>query len=434
MQSHYLASARLGRLISLSFVILFGAAAALADSVLTVNSNSGMNNPLAYLNNSGRIGVAQRSTSKDLSVRFRASCYATNLRGVANPISPDATIEMSGMISINNAIPTAFSVQFPSRVVVGGGLSGKAPGNLDMSTSTGLGPNARLAAAGNMVILKMVNGDKATLDPVTATISQTETAFNISNLSFNQIVRATSGAPTSQEYQEYKRYAELRQNHVHDEVEYAAQIADKTYLGKDGPLSGTLAVSKSTDGKTLDIEASFPGEAMFCGGYYSPLMIFFDEKRPHFNNITDFDMGTGLKTHWPEKNHPGYFVALPQKNKVISKNQLFGEEKDFSNGFLKLAQHDQNRDGKIDAKDPVFKKLVLWKDRTGRGMYRAQDTILLHKKVKSIDLKYSSQIEAVGANAEFREKSFIDIQKSAASGSQNQGEVIDVWLKPVSQK
>ena len=144
---------------------------AFADSALTVGASGGSINPMVELSNAGRGGVAQRITSSDVSVRIRGSCYATNLRGVANPISPNSTLRMSGKMSLNGAASSDFSISIPARIVVGGGLSGAGTQEFGPDWMTGLPSNARLAASGSMVMLKILTADTAKLDPVTATIS-----------------------------------------------------------------------------------------------------------------------------------------------------------------------------------------------------------------------------------------------------------------------
>ncbi|MBC7420326.1 MAG: hypothetical protein H7328_06310 [Bdellovibrio sp.] len=377
---------------------LFYATSALAESTLSVHSGGGSINPMAT---SAQLGVAQRTTSSQIIVRMRASCYGTNLRGVGNPVSPSSNIRMTATLTPSGGSAADFSILFPATAVLGGGMSAATAQDLGLLNTSGLPANSQLGVAGNMIVLKIPHTAVASLDPVSATISDTQNAFTISNVRFEQIM-----------------------------PEYASQGA---FMGKDGPLSGSYGATKSSDGKLVDIQASFPGENKYCGGFFSPLMVFFDSARPKFDNIVSFDMHTGLKTYWPEKNHPGYFIVLPVKKKVTSKDQLFGEDDKYKNGFLKLAQYDKNKDGVIDARDPIFKKLVLWKDVKGLGIYDAKDSIPLNTKIKSINLNYASQIEAVGTSAELREKSTFELQKNLGAPPEK-GDIFDVWFKPAFEK
>lgn len=354
---------------------------------LTINGGEGSVNPLSDMSVAG---ATQRTTTNNYSVRFRASCFGTNLRGVANPISPDATVTMSGQITIDNQAPQNFAIRFPAAAALRGNSSGSSLSGFTLPAGS------RAGFSGNMLVANVPSSVVSSIDPVTAKISVAQQRFQVSNVSFYQEVPPGGGGQ---------------------------------YYGQTGGLSSSaINITQSSDGKTFDVETSFPGQEGFCGGYHSPLMVFLDEKIPKFENIVDFNMGHGLKTYWPEKNHPGYFLALPKKGKVNSNKDLFGESADHPNGFDSLAVHDLNKDGVIDRKDPVFAKLVLWKDKGGKGIYSGKDAIPLAQVIKSINLKFQPNINQVSANAEFREKSTVVLAKPTKA-TQN-AYIVDVWFKP----
>lgn len=370
---------------------------------LTINSGEGAVNPLADMSVAG---ATQRTTTNNYTVRFRASCFGTNLRGVANPIAPNSTVIMSGKILIDNGTEQNFSVRFPASAVLGGN-SAAAQANNTLSGFT-LPAGSRAGYSGNTVTLNIPSPVVNSVDPVTAKITVAQQRFKVSSVSFSQ-----EAGPANN----------------HGQHCFGSSCSYYAYTGNLS--SSAINVNQSSDGKTYDIETSFPGQEGYCGGFHSPLMVFLDKKIPKFENAVEFDMGLNKRTYWPEKNHAGYFLALPDKNgKVTSHNELFGESGDYKNGFEKLAVHDVNKDGVIDSKDPVFKKLVLWKDKSGRAAYSKKDSVPLASLIKSINLKFQSQVEAVAEKVEFREKSTIVLKEPKKYPD---AYIVDVWFKPYTQ-
>lgn len=380
------------KLKAVSLAICIGAGQyALAENALTINGGEGAVNPLSDMSVAG---ATQRTTTNNYQVRFRASCFGTNLRGVANPIAPNSTVTMKGNITIDGKPSQAFSISFPAAAALKNNNSGATLAGYTLPAG------ARAGFSGNMLVADIPSPVTSSIDPVTAKITVAQQRFKISDVSFSQVIPAGGGGG-----------------------------AAYSFYGYDGVLSSSaINLTQSTDGKTFDIETSFPGQEGYCGGYHSPLMVFLDEKIPKFENIVSFNMGHGLKTYWPEKNHAGYFLALPKQGKVTSNKELFGETQDHPNGFDNLAVHDLNKDGVIDNKDPVFKKLVLWKDKSGKGVYSKNDSVPLAQMIKSINLNFKPNITQVSANVELRERSTVVV---AHPTKQNQNAyIVDVWFKP----
>jgi len=215
-----------------------------------------------------------------------------------------------------------------------------------------------------------------------------------------------------------------------------------TYEQPDGTNFRTLASKKEIESfdqasgyKSFTAQVKFPGMEGFCGGYYSPLMLFFDEKIPHFTGVSLFQLygiEPGTRVHWPERNAPGYFLAhLPKGVKTItSYKQLFSQTDQFANGFDTLAEYDSNKDGVIDHKDPIFKDLRLWNDKNGNGVSEADEIFSLKdKSVTSISLKYdASRTTNFGGRATAREKSTF---KYKSNGKEVAAQIYDVWLSPI---
>lgn len=65
---------------------------------------------------------------------------------------------------------------------------------------------------------------------------------------------------------------------------------------------------------------------------------------------------------WPLNNEEVAFLVRPNKGKVTSIKELFGDYK-AKNGFEALRKLDSNKDGVINRKDKAFAELSLWFDR-----------------------------------------------------------------------
>lgn len=189
--------------------------------------------------------------------------------------------------------------------------------------------------------------------------------------------------------------------------------------------------------RTFSTQVKFPGMQGFCGGYYSPLMLFFDEKLPKFNGISAFKlygMPEGSPVNWPERNAPGYFLVYLKEGEkeVTSFRQLFGQTDEFENGFEALKPHDANKDGQIDSKDPIFSKLYLWADKNSDGYSQPEElSPISSRKVSSIKLKYSNRDATNFDNrARVREKGKFTFLENGKEKSSN---IYDVWFSPLQQ-
>ena len=193
----------------------------------------------------------------------------------------------------------------------------------------------------------------------------------------------------------------------------------------------------------LTVIAAFPGAKGFCGGYKSPLMVFFDEGRPHFLGSSYFPLrGKSNLVAWPEKNSPGWFLAFDKyKNKkILSGDQLFTDGPQFKNGFESLRKLDTNKDGVIDKKDKDFHRLLLWKDKNADGLShvskKADNEVipLAQKKVVSISLKYLDdprRFKKFGGRAQGRQSAEFTFKiknKKTKKWQSQKGQIIDMWF------
>lgn len=427
----------------------------------------------------------------DITIKVSLSCFKTNLRSVINPLSPAGTVKMNiGIGPDSDPIAKGgagdFAVLFPGWMPTIRPIAGEAVSDLSRNDVVNLN-HADLRGGSaygvqNMIVIRPPNSIHS---GVTGTSNNRAAAINaLRYISFEQDMQAKGRCygqsadpgvmPFKVAWLDFFRpiqvlagggYNSNRDDGIGQnllkpaDVGYgqptctsslmgwsaqaskAAGVISATqfdyimkhyqqYMGHDGPLSGEWRASWSADFRTLNVNATFPGDLTICGGFFSPLMLFFDADRPKFTVRTDFKVHpTTTATYWPEPSSKGYFLVLDlnKNGRIDDWTELFGEEPDRDNGFKKLADYDSNGDGVIDAKDPVFKKLKLWRDRTGKGHSRKSDIFSLAQLgVKAISLNYDTKSQvAISNRAQLREKSTFLFEKN---GLRKKGEIVDVWL------
>ncbi|HOJ32022.1 MAG TPA: hypothetical protein PKY35_04225 [Candidatus Hydrogenedentes bacterium] len=104
------------------------------------------------------------------------------------------------------------------------------------------------------------------------------------------------------------------------------------------------------------------------------------------------------------------FLAIDRNGngKIDSGKELFGDQNGAKNGFEELRKLDTNGDGRINAADREFDRLLLWKDN-GNGVTEPGELITLKEAgVKEIDLGYRNVNEVVaGGNRVAQVSSFV---------------------------
>jgi hypothetical protein len=150
---------------------------------------------------------------------------------------------------------------------------------------------------------------------------------------------------------------------------------------------------------------------------------------------TPFDMssdGTCTQTDWPTA--PWLALDRDGDGVITSGAELFGSATKMStggyasNGFAALAELDDNRDGRIDAQDAAFAKLVLWSDLdddrmgTTAELRRIGDAHLV-----AIDLAFDRRASCDGNGNCGLERAAFEYQ--TAEGTTTIGEIVDVHLQ-----
>lgn len=432
-------------------------------------------------------GQANRGDNGNVTFIVKNSCFGTNLRHVENPLSPISSIRMNIGLRGLDGLVKYYDVQYPAATVTALG-SGQVL-NLDemvLKEVTDNSKNVKGVSIGNVVRFKTPLSTEVAVDSggnlkftrngVIAALNfeqnfievqaKDQPSFplwgprsgslcaNCTTTSgaqdyliralpfknkkegenwFKEIPLVTAAVSTDREY----NLAYQKWYNWYQEAVQIWRASDKKYpgpyMGLPGTLSAHINLNQSRDGKVVEVVAAFPGQEGYCGGYHSPLMVFFDDKRPKFTGESFFPLHPG-KTTWPEKNAPGYFVAYDRLGDgvITKKDELFGNSDVFKNGFEALREFDTNKDGVIDAKDKEFSKLLLWQDKNGDGFSTKDELSPLPARVKSISLKYDdSTVVAFGNRAEMKGKStFVFVE----NGKEKSGEILDIWFTPPNGK
>lgn len=361
-------------------------------------------------------GLATRAENETMTIKIHNSCFPTNLRGVPNPLAPNSVLRASFDLNVGGVVRN-FWVEYPASLVTAAGMTTASVKPMAASTyNTAVIQSA--AIYGNTVVLKTPFKTGVTVDSAGKISMPANTSVSMANGGFSQNVKDCTTGPVWGSY----GYSS-----------YIPTYGCGEYMGKSGKLTASVGgISVSTDTSNIEINVSYPGQTGFCGGFWSPLMVFEDDQRPNFDNSSKFPLNPGGETMWPKADHPGWFVAYDRDGNglIDQKNELFGEEGEkIPNGFEALKALDSNKDGMIDSRDKEFKKLVLWQDKNGDGVSQPEELVPLSSKITKISLKYKKdEVRLLGKNAEERERSVYWFKD--ASGKLKKGTIIDIWIAP----
>ena len=364
-------------------------------------------------------GTVTRSGNSTVTVKIVNSCFGTNLRGVTNPLAPSSTITANLTLVIGSK-SYPIMVKYPAYLVQNGGMIPANNQITPMDASNYSIPGGGSAGIyGNTVILKTPFPTNVNINEAGTITDADPGSVYLQSTSFSQVVGDCNVVA-------YGAYGVSS---------YIPAVGCKAFMGQNGTLSATIGgISVSSDKSNVELNVSFPGQTGFCGGYYSPLMVFFDKDRPKFTNVSNFPINGVGTTYWPESNHAGYFLAYDKdgSGKITSKDQLFGDNGKEKNGFEVLKKFDTNHDGVIDRRDKEFDKLVLWQDKNGDGISQPEELIKLSKKVTKISLKYKDdRVRKIAVHAEERQYSVFWYKD--VKGKVKKGDIVDVWFEPARQ-
>lgn len=168
----------------------------------------------------------------------------------------------------------------------------------------------------------------------------------------------------------------------------------------------------------------------------SPIILDLDGDGIETTNIqngTYFDLdadGFAEKIGWVSPDD-GFLVMDRDGNGTIdSGRELFGNETLLSNGlrawngFVALGELDANGDGKIDANDPSYSQLRVWKDTNGDGYSSSDELFTLDSLgIQSINTGYTSSTYVDQEGNEHRQRGSF----TRTDGSS--GTITDVWFQ-----
>ena len=166
--------------------------------------------------------------------------------------------------------------------------------------------------------------------------------------------------------------------------------------------------------------------------------VWDESRRTHFD-VTG--VGKAYRTGWVAPGDGLLALDFNSNGRIDSGVELFGEftarptpllpdpnaRTTFENGFLALAQYDENVDGVIDVRDGVFARLIVWRDRNGDGISTPGELSKLDQAgIASISLAWK-KVEIEGnpmtvAGNEIR----VNAQFTTKSGETL--EIADVWF------
>lgn len=188
----------------------------------------------------------------------------------------------------------------------------------------------------------------------------------------------------------------------------------------------------------------FQGEWCFSG--YSPIIINFEKggcRLTGSNLPVSFDMagnGHPVLMGWTAAGADEAFLWLDrnQNGRVTSGAELFGNFTPLvnghmaKNGFEALRDFDSNNDGVIDERDPIWSRLMLWRDLNHNGVAEPGEIAPLQGSgVIAIDLHYhwAGRHDTWG-NA-FRYESHVSMTNP--SGHLSVQPVYDIFFVPVKK-
>jgi hypothetical protein len=346
------------------------------------------------------------------------SCYGTNLRSVANPVSPASNINMSvRYVSADGSLKT-YSVRFAAGLAMTAGLPPK-----DITTDS-----------------------KVESAPGVSTAEVFKTQMQNSMIRVAMASTKTVGLDVLAAGTDYGTLTDsLQKSSVFTGVTFTQEMPSDAlpgqYMGWNGPLTASVRWYFAENAKNATLYAAFPGENHFCGGYFSPLMLKFKdpETAPKMLGRSNFPLSVKTvknppKISWPSflKEEDIYFLVVDLNGNKLADNgsELLGDVNGYQHGFANLAIYDENKDGVIDEKDAVFAKLMLWKDLNHNGKSeKSEMKTLASLGVTSVSLEFKDNLSYIGDIAKvLGPGSFTYLNKK---GKSQTGAVWDVYMKIV---
>ena len=168
----------------------------------------------------------------------------------------------------------------------------------------------------------------------------------------------------------------------------------------------------------------------------TPLVVAFDAQpidfAPAGRDRFAFVPGDPAATDWPTQATPWIALDLDGDGAITSGAELFGSSTVLAsgararNGFAALAALDANGDGTVDARDPMFSRLVLWSDRNGDHPARPTRSARSRARVTAISLAFSTDARCNQRDDCEGERG--TLRWRDAAGAEHVGAVVDVYI------
>lgn len=164
----------------------------------------------------------------------------------------------------------------------------------------------------------------------------------------------------------------------------------------------------------------------------TPLVLSFDGAPVSFRAASDsrfaFTPGDAVRSDWPASVTPWLSRDVNRNGRIDDGRELFGADtrvgaRTAKHGFEALAAIDENADGVIDARDPAFAELLLWRDTNGDRRSQPDELTTLSREVKSLSVKFSVEPRCDDRGNCERERSAF----TAINGQS--GTLVDVYVR-----
>ncbi|MGM0600889.1 MAG: hypothetical protein ACQETH_13850 [Candidatus Rifleibacteriota bacterium] len=127
-------------------------------------------------------------------------------------------------------------------------------------------------------------------------------------------------------------------------------------------------------------------------------------------------------TAWVQGDDAFLVFDKNQNGKIDDGSELFGDQNGADNGFIELAKHDNNKDGRINRQDSVYKALKLYQDLNGNGKIESNELKSLDQMgIKALNLNFVRMNQKINGNSLVLNGSFM-----REDGSE--GQLADVLL------
>jgi hypothetical protein len=174
------------------------------------------------------------------------------------------------------------------------------------------------------------------------------------------------------------------------------------------------------------------------GACSTPLVLAFHGERVHFTRPAGgFDLlgaGTSVDSDWVDATTPWLALDRNDNGIVDDGRELFGSMTELptgvraSNGFVALAELDEDGDGWITARDASFSRLLVWSDRdqdrrsSAGELTRAEDIGIV-----AVSLGYRNDVRCAEGSCEIERARFVFRDER---GVEQDGQIVDVHLAP----